>query len=213
MKNELYLRILSSIVLLPIIFFLILKGSTYFNCLLIICLVISFYEWHSISYKKSYYLPGLIIISLSFYSFSYIYGKMYYFLLVIMTCIFTDIGGYIFGKIFGGPKLTKISPNKTYTGMIGGYLLSLICVCLINEKILIEFNFNNYQNINLFIIFFLLIISTSSQIGDIFVSYFKRLAKVKNTGKIIPGHGGLLDRIDGMIFAFPICFIILKILK
>jgi len=103
--------------------------------------------------------------------------------------------------MFKGPKLTKISPNKTYAGMIGGYFLSLICLAIIT-------NYINYPNTPFQFFILTLIISTVSQIGDIIISYFKRLSKIKDTGKIIPGHGGLLDRIDGMIFTFPVVYII-----
>ena len=121
-----------------------------------------------------------------------------------MVCISTDIGGYVFGKIFKGPKLTKISPKKTYAGVLGGYLLSIIST----------YFFYDYLNINFDFKYFILIfaISTISQLGDI-ISYFKRLSKVKDTGKLIPGHGGILDRIDGMIFVFPIYFIIYFIIS
>ena len=117
-----------------------------------------------------------------------------------MVCISTDIGGYLFGKIFKGPKLTKISPNKTYSGMIGGYFLSLIFLSYF-------FNWDNNQ-VTIYWFIATILLSTISQIGDIIISYFKRLSKIKNTGKIIPGHGGLLDRIDGMIFAFPLFYFI-----
>ena len=130
-------------------------------------------------------------------------------MIILFTCISTDIGGYIFGNIFKGPKLTKISPKKTYSGMIGGYILSII-------TIYIFFNYLNLYNDN--IILFtsetflnVLLISTVSQIGDIIISFFKRLSKIKDTGKLIPGHGGLLDRIDGMIFAFPFSYIIFSL--
>tara|TARA_Y100000590_G_C15725543_1_gene1015122 strand:- start:3159 stop:3509 length:351 start_codon:yes stop_codon:yes gene_type:complete len=116
------------------------------------------------------------------------------------------MGGFIFGKIFKGPKLTKISPNKTYAGMIGSYLLSIIVILLYENK----FEFNNMNNIELPIV--VLLISSVSQLGDIIISYFKRNSNIKNTGNIIPGHGGLLDRIDGMIFAIPFTFLIFKIL-
>ena len=118
-----------------------------------------------------------------------------------MLSISTDVGGYIFGKFFKGPKLTKISPNKTYAGMIGGYLLSFICLLI----------FTKYMNYSVtFFQFFLItvLLSTVSQTGDIIVSYFKRQARIKNTGNLIPGHGGLLDRIDGMIFAVPTLYLI-----
>ena len=135
--------------------------------------------------------------------------------MILVICIFTDIGGYIFGRTFKGPKLTKISPNKTYSGMIGGYFLSIIFMSLFFLNLEILLGHTNIEStdkelsLNNFIL--IISISTASQIGDIIVSYFKRLSKIKDTGKIIPGHGGLLDRIDGMIFAFPMSYLIFKI--
>ena len=114
------------------------------------------------------------------------------FLAVLLVCISTDIGGYIFGKIFKGPKLIKISPKKTYSGVIGGYLMSIIFYYLF-----INLNYGYEINSNAFI--FILLISTISQLGDITISYFKRLSKIKDTGKILPGHGGLLDRLDSYL--------------
>ena len=135
----------------------------------------------------------------SFYSF-YELVINYDVLIPLFICISTDIGGYFFGKIFKGPKLTKISPNKTYAGMIGGFFFSILFI-------LFYFNYIEHGvTINLLII--TILISSVSQIGDIIISYFKRLSKIKNTGNIIPGHGGLLDRIDGMIFAFPVYYLI-----
>jgi len=124
-----------------------------------------------------------------------------YILLLIITiiCVATDIGGYIFGKLFKGPKLTKLSPNKTYAGMIGGFFLSLIFLSFSLQYFEMTFTINW--------LFFALLVSSVSQLGDIIISYFKRLSKIKDTGKIIPGHGGLLDRVDGMIFAFPFSYI------
>ena len=124
-------------------------------------------------------------------------------LFIVTVCVSTDIGGYVFGKLFKGPKLTKLSPNKTYAGMFGGYFLSLISVTTIPY-----FKYD-VMLLNDFLI--VIAISSVSQIGDITISYFKRLSKIKDTGKIIPGHGGLLDRVDGMIFAFPFTFIIVYI--
>ena len=121
-------------------------------------------------------------------------NKQNVFLFILSICIFTDIGGYIFGKIFKGKKLTSISPNKTYAGMIGSFICSLI-ICML---FIIYFNFS----INLIIFTFL--ISLVSQSGDLFVSYLKRKANIKDTGKFLPGHGGLLDRLDGIIFAVPV---------
>ena len=162
------------------------------------------------SKKKFYYIFGLFFLLLSFYSIYKIRnefeGDFIYIIFITIICISTDIGGYSFGKIFKGPRLIKISPKKTYSGMIGGYLLSLIFVNIfINSKysnLLEEFSLNTF--------FFILLVSTVSQSGDILMSYFKRQSKIKDTGKIIPGHGGILDRVDGMIFAFPFSYIILS---
>tara|TARA_B100001175_G_C19431352_1_gene601380 strand:- start:157 stop:810 length:654 start_codon:yes stop_codon:yes gene_type:complete len=210
MSQELTKRIISSIVLIPFVLFFIIKGSILFNFFILICLFISVYEWHIISKNKSYYFSGILFLIFSFYtSYKLINfdGSYHYFLIVILICISTDVGGYIFGKIFKGPKLTKISPKKTYSGMIGGYLFSLLIINI--------FYVSSYFPLKLFdlaskVFIFIFLISTISQIGDIIISYFKRLSNVKDTGTIIPGHGGLLDRIDGMIFAFPFSYIILK---
>ena len=203
MSQELTKRILSSLILIPTTLFFIIKGSVLFVFFISICLFVIIYEWHMMTKKKPYRIFGYIFIFFSFYTiFKLRIDHSYYFLLfVIIICVSTDIGGYIFGKIFKGPKLTKFSPNKTYAGMIGGYLLTTI-----SAIILTNFNFGEEIPINWFI--FVVIISTISQLGDIIISYFKRLSNIKDTGKIIPGHGGLLDRVDGMIFVFPFSYLI-----
>jgi len=208
--SELLKRILSSLIIIPISLFFIIKGSFLFIFFILICFLVTSYEWHKMSNKKLYYLPGFLFLMLSFYS-AYIIrandsDSLKFFLYILIVCISTDIGGYIFGKIFKGPKLTKISPKKTYSGAIGGYLMSIILYYLF-----MNLNYGDEINSNDFI--FILLISTISQLGDITISYFKRLSKIKDTGKILPGHGGLLDRIDGMIFAFPAAYIIFKIIK
>ena len=211
MNNELIKRIFSSLILIPIALFFIIKGSFLFNFFIIICFLVTSYEWHKMSGKKPYYLMGLLFLIISFYSTYKIRtsmgGEYIYFLIILLICISTDIGGYIFGRIFKGPKLTRISPKKTYSGVIGGYLFSIIILSLWFSSNL----FLKPQELNSDVFIVILIISTVSQIGDIIISYFKRLSKIKDTGKIIPGHGGLLDRIDGMIFAFPFAYIIFKI--
>ena len=211
MDDEFTKRVSSSLILIPIALFFIIKGSYLFNFLIIICFLVTSYEWHKMSRKKSYYLFGLLFLIISFYSVYKIRttmsGDYIYFLIILLICISTDIGGYIFGKILKGPKLTKISPKKTYSGVIGGYLLSIIILSLWLSSDL----FIKPQELNSDTFILIIIISTVSQIGDIIISYFKRLSKIKDTGKIIPGHGGLLDRIDGMIFAFPFAYMIFKI--
>ncbi|MFL2888645.1 MAG: phosphatidate cytidylyltransferase [Candidatus Pelagibacter sp.] len=215
MKHEFQKRVFSSFILIPIAFYFIIKGSFFFTFFISICLLITLYEWHMMSKKMSYYIIGIIFILISFYSvfllrnydqFTNILDPgLTFFLIVTLICVFTDLGGYVFGKIFKGPKLTKISPNKTYAGMFGGFFLSIISINL----------FVNYTSLNLYftnqLFIFVILVSAISQIGDILISFFKRKSKIKNTGKIIPGHGGLLDRIDGMLLAFPFSYFLILI--
>ena len=119
-------------------------------------------------------------------------------------CACSDIGGYIFGKIIGGKKLTKISPNKTISGSIGSFIFSIIPLGFFYSQT--DLDLSTYLSLKK--ILYCLIISLSCQIGDLIISYFKRLRNVKNTGNILPGHGGLLDRIDGIIFAMPVVYIL-----
>ena len=205
MKNEAIQRILSSIILIPIALFFIIKGSFLFIFFLSICFFITSFEWYKMTKNNNYFLFGLIFLILSFLS-TFLLRNIFLndFILVILICASSDVGGFAFGKIFKGPKLSKISPNKTYSGMIGSFFLSIISAFL----------YTNYYSLiywtdNLLLITVILI-SSVSQIGDLTVSYFKRVSKIKHTGKILPGHGGLLDRIDGMIFAIPFAFILFK---
>ena len=153
---------------------------------------------------------GIIFLFFSFYSAFYLrenYG-LNTFLFILIVCIFTDIGGYVFGKTFKGPKLTKISPNKTYAGVIGSFLFSLVA-----GLIFIRYFWNSesyrIESDELLLLAYILFISLISQLGDLIISYFKRKAKLKDTGKILPGHGGLLDRIDGIIFVIPIIYLLI----
>ena len=199
--NNFIKRILSSIIIVPIAFYSIYKGSLTLIFFTAICFIIACYEWHMMTKNKSYKIYGLIFLVISFYTFYQISIEFLSVFFVILICVSTDVGGYCFGKFFKGPKLSKISPNKTYAGMIGGYFLSL-------SSLLIIINIMDYNHIITRLFLITILISTVSQVGDIIISYFKRLSKIKNTGKIIPGHGGLLDRIDGMIFSFPIYYIV-----
>ena len=208
MIKEFEKRLLSSLILIPIAIFFIVQGSIFFIFFLSILFLATGYEWLKMSKKKNLLkLLGIIFLIFSFYAAFEIreYKNFKYFLFIVIVCIFTDIGGYIFGKIFKGPKLTKISPNKTYAGVFGSFLLSLIGGLIylnyFGKKELIDSDH--------FVIFSLILfISLISQIGDLVISYFKRKAKLKDTGKILPGHGGLLDRIDGLIFVFPTIYIL-----
>ena len=206
-KDEIIKRILSTIVLIPTVLFFIVKGSFLFNFFIFICVLITTYEWLKFSKNNLIKFFGTIFIVISFYTIFKIRNEFdrdyFHLLLVAIICVSTDIGGYIFGNIFKGPKLTKISPKKTYTGVIGSFLLSLIFT---NLFLYISTDVKTFE-FTKEIFLFILLVSLVSQIGDIIISYFKRKSKIKDTGTIIPGHGGILDRIDGMIFAFPFSYV------
>ena len=136
----------------------------------------------------------LVIFSLILWQFFNDHNLKILILYLILVCVVTDIGGLIFGKIFKGKKLTSISPNKTYSGLIGAYIFSFTLLFIFFETL----NFKIYQ---ISIITFLT--CTFAQLGDLFISYLKRKANVKDTGTILPGHGGILDRIDGILIGVP----------
>ena len=163
----------------------------------------------SVNFYKSFsiYLFGfiyfLLIVPISaFYLREEV--SLNFFLLIVIICIFSDVGGYVFGKTIGGKKLTKISPNKTIAGSIGSLFFSILPIIFINL-----FNDGNaFIELNVVNILFSLFVSFICQLGDLFFSYFKRLNKKKNTSNLLPGHGGLLDRIDGLVIVLPIVFLI-----
>ena len=209
--NELQKRILSSIILLPITIFFIFKGSIFFIFFLSLIFFAVIYEWYNMSKNnKLTRIFGIIFLFFSFFIAFYLRKNSFnFFLLIIVVCIFTDIGGYIFGKVFKGLKLTKIRARQPYSGMIGSFLISLIAGLIYldyagNREIFIK------DHLKIFLL--ILFISFVSQLGDLIISYFKRKANLKDTGKILPGHGGLLDRIDGLIFALPASYILILIM-
>ncbi len=207
MKNEILKRVLSSIILFIVTLYCIIKGSYIFVILIILIFLISSFEWFKMIKNKKYFFLGILYLIFSLFCvfqlrFNFTSDAML-FLLITNICILTDIGGFIFGKILKGPKLTKYSPNKTYSGMLGSFFLSLIIIPL-------NFVFNFLGDISITsLVIFTIVVSGTSQFGDILISFFKRASKIKDTGIIIPGHGGLLDRIDGMLFAFPMSYIII----
>ena len=210
-NKELKKRILSSIILIPVSFFFIFEGSITFIFFLSIIFLTMGFEWFKMTKKKELIrILGLFFLFFSFYSAIYLrqYIGLNFFLFLIIVCIFTDIGGYLFGKILKGPKLTKISPNKTYSGVVGSFFISLITgfiyIKYLGQKSKILLN-NDPE----FVVLLILFISLISQLGDLIISYFKRQAKLKDTGKILPGHGGFLDRLDGIIFVLPVTYLII----
>ena len=208
MIKELEKRLITSIILIPVSIFFIIKGSIFFILFLSILFLAASYEWILMTKKNNLFrLLGIIFLFFSFYSAHEFRENENYkdFLFIITICIFTDIGGYIFGKIFKAPKLTKISPKKTYAGVFGSFFLPFIVGLVIYEYLYTV----QIPSKGTYFLTIVLLISLISQIGDLIISYFKRKAKLKDTGKILPGHGGLLDRIDGIIFVFPFIYLII----
>ena len=218
MKSELLRRSISSLFLMSLVFLSALINDYIFLSILFIVVILSWIEWikviEKIRFKKIYRVLHIILFLIYLFMafivcFNVFVIDKYFFLTILMICVFSDVGGYVFGKTFGGKKLTKISPNKTISGSIGSFILSYI------GFFIIYLYFGDLLFVRLQIealVFIPFFISLICQLGDLFISYFKRRAKIKNTGNLIPGHGGLLDRIDGSIFALPIGFIIISLL-
>jgi len=183
-----------------------------FSIFFISLLLISGLAWREIYTITHRLVRDNILINLLtlFYAFgifaataAYLYLLLgpVFFIYILSICICSDIGGYIIGKKIGGKKLTKISPNKTISGSIGSFFFSLL-------PLLVFYNFDEYEySYSVYNFLLCLEVSLVCQLGDLFISYLKRKAKVKDTGNILPGHGGILDRIDGIIFAIPFAYI------
>ena len=217
MNKNLSNRILTSVLLLFVLSIGLFINKYLFLMLLIVSSFISFNEFNILT-KKAYkkkkdFLNIVQILSILFFIlFIYagydIYSRSPIVLIwIILICIFSDTGGFIIGKLVKGKKLTKISPNKTISGSIGSFIFSLIP--LIIPLTVDAFNYQNSIHLSKLIMITLLL-SLICQCGDLLISYFKRKANVKDTGSILPGHGGLLDRIDGLIFVVPAAYLIDK---
>jgi phosphatidate cytidylyltransferase len=228
MSQNLLKRIFTSIILIGILFFVNFSHQYVFAFAILIVGTLVCIEANNlfsklliIKSKKKYFLKKINFrfLMLNIITFSYIffifcnfsfeihkYESPIFFIYIICICFFTDIGGYVFGKIIGGKKLTKISPNKTISGTIGSFVFSIIPLILILniDYLDLEFNLKN--------IIFCFLISLISQLGDLFISFIKRKAKVKDTGNMLPGHGGILDRVDGIIFAVPFSYFLIKLI-
>ena len=216
--SELNKRILTSFLLLVIIFFSFINSYIFY--LLIFFLNFNVLVEFSKLFKKIYKIKKkTVFVALLFsvtymlyFTFIIIYflnspfeNNKYILFFILLICISTDIGGFVFGKTIGGKKLTSISPNKTFSGLIGSFIFAFIFG-------LIYYKFQNgLISVNLNPFLFIFLTSFFSQIGDLFISYLKRKANLKDTGSILPGHGGVLDRIDGILLALPTSLIIIII--
>ena len=208
--NNLQERILTSFIIFPLSIFFVVKGGYFLTFFLIFVLFVGMHELFSVFRKiKSILFLSLILI-LSLFSTYYLREKAQFFLyFALAVSISSDIGGYVFGRIFKWKKLTKISPNKTVSGVFGSYFFSVICLFIYYYQLQNTFGSDFQVNAQVFLI--TVIFSTVTQAGDLTISYFKRLEKIKDTGKILPGHGGIFDRIDGLMFVVIVTFVFYKI--
>ena len=213
--NNLQKRILTSFIILPFSLFFILKGGYFLLFFLLTIFFIANYELFSVFKKITNILFLDLILIFALFSIFYLAEKSLWLLLwVIILVICSDVGGYVFGKIFKWKKLTKISPKKTVSGVLGSFLFALLSVFIIQfiieilypSSYLLKDNFLKPEFFFLAIVF-----SLVSQAGDLTISYFKRLEKIKDVGKILPGHGGIFDRIDGLIFVVIVTLVFYKL--
>tara|TARA_B100002051_G_C16672401_1_gene605232 strand:+ start:72 stop:728 length:657 start_codon:yes stop_codon:yes gene_type:complete len=214
--NNLQKRILTSLVVFPFSIFFILKGGNYIVSFLYAVLILGNFEVFSVFKRKLsiIFLDLILVISLlSILQLRNDTASSFVLLIwIIILTVCSDIGGYVFGKLFKWKKLTKISPNKTVSGVLGSFIFSLASVFLLGfvMEIISDLDSNFFQKPKYYIL--ALIFSLAAQIGDLTISYFKRLEKIKDTGKLLPGHGGIFDRIDSLVFVVIVAYI-LYILK
>ena len=215
MPSELIKRILTSMAIFPLSIFFVFQGGYLLLSFLLAIFFIANYELFSVFKKISNILFLDLVLILALFSIYYLAENSLWLLLwVIILVICSDIGGYVFGKIFKWKKLTKISPKKTVSGVLGSFIFSLLSVFIIQLiiEILHPSAYSLKDNFLIPEFFFLAIVfSLVAQAGDLTISYFKRLEKIKDVGKILPGHGGIFDRIDGLIFVVIVTFIFYKL--
>ena len=219
MSINLSKRIFTSFLLSIILIIGLFLNKFIFLYSLIVVSIISCQEFYNLIKKifknqknKIYLFNTLSVIYLSiFTTVSYIFYdiSLEKFMFALLVCIFSDTGGYLIGNIVGGRKLTKLSPKKTISGCIGSFIFSLMPIAV--YWLILENSYTLKDNSLIELIFVCMFLSLICQVGDLYISYFKRRAGVKDTGTILPGHGGLLDRIDGLIFVLPVAFILNKI--
>ena len=227
MSQNLLKRIITSIILLSLLFIISFSHQNVFIIAILILGIIICVEANNLfskllftkilkknsffdKFNSKFLILNIIVFCYIFFIFCVLSYEIHksegavFFLYIISICFFTDIGGYVVGKTVGGKKLSKISPNKTISGTIGSFLFSIIPLLFLLNIVYLDLT-PNFSNI-----LFCLLISLVSQSGDLFISFLKRKAKIKDTGKILPGHGGFLDRLDGIIFAVPFSYLLLK---
>ena len=214
-KQELINRVLTSLAVFPILVYCTYISGNYLIVLLLGIYSISFYEIIKNTKSVFFNFTSNLVLILAFFSFYSLRGSTNESLIILYwilaSTFLSDIGGYVFGKTFKGKKLTKISPNKTYSGSLGSVILSLLSIPLISfaQQFFFVEELINFSQFKFYIL--AVIISFICQLGDLYVSFLKRRLKIKNTGNFFPGHGGVLDRIDGLIFVLIFNFLLKKI--
>jgi len=210
--NNLQKRILTSIIILPISIFFILKGGNYIVSFLYAILILGNFEAFSAFKRKLSIIIIDVILVMALLALLHLRNdtasSFFLLLWIIILTIFSDVGGYIFGKTFKGKKITKISPNKTISGIIGSFIFAVLSVFFISFIISLMSGIENNFFLKPKYFILALLFSLAAQLGDLFISYFKRLEKLKDTGKILPGHGGIFDRIDGLMFVVILAYIL-----
>ena len=210
--NNLQKRILTSIIILPISIFFILKGGNYIVSFLYAILILGNFEAFSAFKRKLSIIIIDVILVMALLAFLHLRNdtasSFFLLLWIVILTIFSDVGGYIFGKIFKGKKISKISPNKTISGIIGSFIFAVLSVFFISFIISLMSGIENNFFLKPKYFILALLFSLAAQLGDLFISYFKRLEKLKDTGKILPGHGGIFDRIDGLMFVVILAYIL-----
>ncbi len=210
--NNLQKRILTSIIILPISIFFILKGGNYIVSFLYAILILGNFEAFSAFKRKLSIIIIDVILVMALLALLHLRNdtasSFFLLLWIIILTIFSDVGGYIFGKTFKGKKILKISPNKTISGIIGSFIFAVLSVFFISFIISLMSGIENNFFLKPKYFILALLFSLAAQLGDLFISYFKRLEKLKDTGKILPGHGGIFDRIDGLMFVVILAYIL-----
>ncbi len=213
--NNLQKRILTSIVALPTSLFFIFTGGYPLLFFLLMIFFIGNYELFSVFKKKITILFLDLILILTLFSIFLLRDGTTTSLILLIWFIFltvcSDIGGYAFGKIFKWKKLTKISPKKTLSGVLGSFILSLGSLFIMDFIFLstkTDLSNTSIKFIEPKFFFLAIILSLTAQAGDLAISYFKRLEKIKDAGKVLPGHGGIFDRIDSLMFVIILGFIL-----
>ena len=210
--NNLQKRILTSIIILPISTFFILKGGNYIVSFLYAILILGNFEAFSAFKRKLSIIIIDVILVMALLALLHLRNdtasSFFLLLWIIILTIFSDVGGYIFGKTFKGKKILKISPNKTISGIIGSFIFAVLSVFFISFIISLMSGIENNFFLKPKYFILALLFSLAAQLGDLFISYFKRLEKLKDTGKILPGHGGIFDRIDGLMFVVILAYIL-----